>query len=550
MFWLRLALFTPKEKKFALLIAALFILCVASIILSIVMQPLVVNSLVVEAGQYLPPVSEFITASGKVGHYLSGMPEDTSIPGDYRIVIEIGKKRYSSTLTVQDTIAPTAHAATVSVWAGAIVQPSAFVCDVHDATKITYSFVNKPKTSQIGIKSATVALTDKGGNTTLILSEVHVYDTISMLDIQPNADISQITALSFIKNASDHEAQLFTLDTDLNSFDLSIPGKHNITVSMGDEKQGSLLNILDITPPTASPLHIYKFIGDTLTPTEFVADIYDESPVTASFALAPDNKLEGEQPVMILLTDSYNNTALINSTLTLKPDNEPPIISGMVNKTIFVGDTIAYRAGITVTDNRDTEVLLKIDSSAVDAKTAGQYPVVYSATDMCGNTATAQGTLTVLEVSREQVYEMADAVLANIVTDNMSLYNKANAIYQWVKSNIGYINTSIKDDPTLAAYRAFKDRRGDCFIFASVATLLLTRAGIDNVLVQRIPGTRNAHYWSLVNIGEGWYHFDTTPHNNGGNCFMLTETQLQALGRKRGQNYYAYDKSLYPEAVQ
>jgi hypothetical protein len=31
---------------------------------------------------------------------------------------------------------------------------------------------------------------------------------------------------------------------------------------------------------------------------------------------------------------------------------------------------------------------------------------------------------------------------------------------------------------------------------------------------------------------------------------MLTESQVQALAKKRGKDYYTYDRYLYPEAMQ
>jgi hypothetical protein len=526
-------------------------LVAAAVILISIPRAAMIKELTIEAGGPVPQGSEFMAKRGKTGWFLSGIPDDTSVPGVYDIDAIIGNKNYTSKLIIQDTIAPTAIPADVAVWAEATVQPADFVREVYDATEVSLSFENAPDTSITGARPVAVLLTDAGGNTTRVVAELRVYDTVDKLDVKPDTDKSGINVFDFVKKVHNKDKERFIIDTDLQTIDFNIPGRCEVVVLLDGKRRLSLLDIFDVTPPTATPVHVRRFISDTLDPWEFVDNIFDQTPVTVSFVSVPDNMLEGDQAVMLLLTDAYGNTAQIASSLTLVRDTEPPVIGGMLDKTVFPGDTIAYRLGITVTDNRDDEVELKIDSSKVDAKTEGAYPVVYSATDSSGNTTIVKGTITVLGIMREQVYEMADKVLADIISEDMSLYDQAYAIYLWVKRNIGYINSSVKDDPVLGAYRAFKNKSGDCFVFASVSELLLTRAGIDNILIHRISSARTRHYWSLVNVGEGWYHFDTTPHNIGGYAFMLTESEVQALAIKRGSStYYAYDKSLYPEVVE
>ena len=539
-----------KNHKPVMIIAVLAILSAIGILFYFYNHFAVVSNLVTEAGLPLPTLNDFIIDGKIIGNSISGLPQDTTIPGIYDIMITTENKSYYSKLTVEDTIPPVGHADPVRTWLDAKVQPADFVRDVFDATAVTFSFFTEPSTAHIGIQPVSVLLTDAGGNTITLFTKLHVYDTLDKLTVKAGTDLSRLCALDFITGASPEEAEFFTLLSDFGAIDSSLPGKREVILALNNVIRRSFIDIPDTTPPAASPLFVQKFTGDGLTAEEFVCDIIDETPVTVSFLAVPDNMLPGEQIIEILLTDAYGNETPLTSKLTLIPDTEPPTIEGSLDKTVFVGDTIAYRAGITVTDNRDSEVPLIIDSSEVNAKTAGKYPVTYSATDKAGNTAVAQGTITVLSVSREQVYEMADNVLAKIIKADKSLYDQAQAIHTWVKSNIGYIASAPLADPILAAYRGLKDHNGDCYVFASVAELLLTRSDIDNIMIHRIEGTRTRHYWALVNTGEGWYHFDTTPHLNGGICFMLTETQVQNLAKRRGKDYYTYDKSLYPQAVE
>ncbi|MCL1975615.1 MAG: hypothetical protein FWG61_05590 [Firmicutes bacterium] len=538
-----------KKKLLAVIIVTLLIILATKIQIAFAWRPLVQKSLIIEAGEPLPQIDEFIIAEGKTGAFLSALPIDSIVPGAYPVIIAVGKKTFNSTIIIQDTIPPKALPTTVFAWVGEKLSPQEFVCDIDDQTPVEISFISKPNTMNTGLSYVTVQLTDAGNNTLNIISELHVYKAIERLEIPPKLDKNQITALSFIENASQKDEELFKLETDLQEINFDTPGWHEVIISLAGKKYWCILDILDITPPAATPLHLYKYIGDTCEAQDFVTNIVDETPVSVSFIAEPNYLLEGEQTVGILLKDTYNNTTEIVSALTLSFDTEPPIISGLLDKTVFDGTAIAYRADITVTDNRDEEVLLKIDSSAVDQNTAGKYPVIYSATDSSGNTTVAEGSITVLNVSQKQVYEMANILLKEIINTYMSPYEKAYAIYMWVRNHIFYINTSPKEDSNIAAYSGLKDRRGDCFVYACVAQLLLTTAGIDNTLVHRIPSARVCHYWNLVNTGEGWYHFDSTPHQNGGDCFMLTEDQAQALAKIRGKDYYSYDTSLYPEVM-
>ncbi|NLK03440.1 MAG: hypothetical protein GX319_03390 [Clostridiales bacterium] len=65
------------------------------------------------------------------------------------------------------------------------------------------------------------------------------------------------------------------------------------------------------------------------------------------------------------------------------------------------------------------------------------------------------------------------------------------------------------------------------------------------MLVTRVGG-RTQHFWNLINCGDGWYHFDTCPNKDKMQSFMLTDAEVEAYTKKRGNNYYNFDKSLYP----
>ena len=249
------------------------------------------------------------------------------------------------------------------------------------------------------------------------------------------------------------------------------------------------------------------------------------------------------------VTPSPSPSPTPSPTPTPEPDTEPPVISGDVDKIVVVGGTVAYRKGITVTDNHDASVELSVDSSQVNLGEIGEYEVVYTATDLSGNTATANGMVHVIGVDPDEVYAMADEVLESILAEEMTTQEVVRAIYLWVRNHVGYVNIGSKDDVLTNAYNAFTAKKGDCYTFYAVSELLLTRADIENIAIKREGGTAQ-HFWNLVNIGEGWYHFDSCPYREAFDGCMFTETQAEQYTKQRRGNYYVYDKDLYPEVVQ
>ena len=68
---------------------------------------------------------------------------------------------------------------------------------------------------------------------------------------------------------------------------------------------------------------------------------------------------------------------------------------------------------------------------------------------------------------------------------------------------------------------------------------------ILNMDIEKIPA-KTVHYWNLVDIGDGWYHFDTTPRKDRPEIFMWTDEVLMEYSAKHNKSHN-YDKSKYPE---
>ena len=77
----------------------------------------------------------------------------------------------------------------------------------------------------------------------------------------------------------------------------------------------------------------------------------------------------------------------------------------------------------------------------------------------------------------------------------------------WIVLLLVPLSVRGQDDWLRAAYQGLHNRQGDCYVYQMTSKVLLDAAGIENRLIDTMP-LRYLHCWNLVNIGEGWYHFD------------------------------------------
>ncbi|MBF7097025.1 transglutaminase domain-containing protein [Alkalibacter mobilis] len=338
----------------------------------------------------------------------------------------------------------------------------------------------------------------------------------------------------------------FSFVTDISSIPLDKPGEYRIKLRKDIFFATADLYVIDTTAPEGSAQDLKIWLTEKVEIQDFITECKDETTVEYSYEKAPNFDNVGEQDLVILLTDSGGNQAKLNCKLTITEDNEAPLIKG-VKEEIFVyqGDTITYRKDVSVSDNRDEDIELKIDSTAVNVQKIGKYKAVYSAVDRAGNESRKTVMVNVIEkkISEDKISEMAGKILDRILKDGMSEREKAETIYYWIRNNTRYFGQPATGDWLSAAYEGFTKFRGDCYVYYGMSRALLTEAGMENIEIVRTDG---GHYWNMVNFGEGWYHFDTTPRSTGGTFCLLTDAQLKAYSDKFDGSHL-YDTSLYPE---
>lgn len=374
---------------------------------------------------------------------------------------------------------------------------------------------------------------------------------VLLRELTVEAGVQKVSAESFRTDPEDPAPRFVQ---GISRRQLSIPGSYTVTLSCGGSEYEAVIHVVDTVAPTGKTVAVYS-AGERPAPESFVTDIDDVTDVTVSYESEPDLTKNGMQTVFLILTDAGGNTARLEATLTMDLDTTPPQIHGIQTFLVYQGDTISYRTGVSVTDDRDEAPVLSIDASGVDLSQPGEYTVIYHAKDASGNSVCVETIVTVREkqpgyVPLETIYAEADSILAEIIEEGMTTREQVRAIYRWVRRNCYYVNHSDKSDYLQGAYVMMTERRGDCFNYFAFCKLMYERLGIPNIDVRKVknyPGDSD-HYWSLVSVdgGKTWYHVDSVPRVPPDPGFFLVTDAYMDSYSKENYNCFNRDKSLYP----
>ena len=340
--------------------------------------------------------------------------------------------------------------------------------------------------------------------------------------------------------------------SDISSIDTKVPGDYTVELASGRFQYSSVLQIRDTVSPLGGVKELTLSVGETCVPTDFLEWAWDATDLTLTYAYGgPDFNQAGDQPVTLVLTDVGGQETRLNTVLHLIADTTPPVITGVQDQTVYVGDTISYKHGVTVTDDKDTDVELVVDNSGVDLETPGTYTVVYLATDAAGNQTTATAEIRVLPkdtdmASYEKKIELADEALAECWDSTDSEVEQLRSIYNYVRENMSYTGDSDKNNETGEAIRGFTEGVGDCFTYFAMLKVMMEEAGFETLDVQRVGGSTH-HFWSLVQVEGEWYHIDACPrsHYSEWLCFLRSDSEVEAFS-KMWKKYYNFDHEDLP----
>lgn len=149
---------------------------------------------------------------------------------------------------------------------------------------------------------------------------------------------------------------------------------------------------------------------ETTENTEAASNTESTEKAYSSTTALGDVALNGNDEVVYVDRGDYDNCVVVSDAAGNKTKTEvkihilgKPSLTGVTDKTINVGDTVDYMAGVSSVGDRGEDLTgsIKVDSSAVNTNAAGTYQVTYSVTEPNGYTQTATCKVTVNEKSQE-----------------------------------------------------------------------------------------------------------------------------------------------------
>ncbi len=455
-----------------------------------------------------------------------------------------------------DTSTSTYTVISPSVDPGGELRGSDFIM-VSEFSKVKYSVTinDDVDTRTPGRHTASITIKSKDGYKRTLDAvytvRSYLYDSVRVEAGSGTPAVSRFINRKVMKDPSAHTVR-FRDELLVASYTL---GTHVVEIFVDEMLMQATLIIEDTVAPTATPVTV--FITDAAKAPkaeDFVTDIKDATGVICEFKEYYDFNTTSDITVTVVLTDEAGNSTEVEALATCSVDTEPPVIEGVKDITVEVGGSVSYKKGVTVTDNSGESIKVSVDNSRVNLNEPGVYEVSYSATDSAGNSTIVRATVTVTEAPKateKDVEALAKKIYKKLYEDGMSKWDIAFAIYTWTHDSIKYVDVETTiDDSIQAAYDGFSELKGDCLTYMTVAEALLKQAGIPTKRIERLKYEDEAnHYWLLVDIGDGWYHFDACWRlkNKPYEPFMRTDAELAEYCKEyKIEYYYRFDKSKYP----
>ncbi|MCL2221339.1 MAG: hypothetical protein FWC20_04160 [Oscillospiraceae bacterium] len=442
---------------------------------------------------------------------------------------------------------------------GADVNPADFL---YRSEGVSVTFRDETFTPEPGRQTVPLTLT-YGLRTLDAFAVLYVLSPIRNFAVEFAEDSPDLNPIDMLSNAEIARGVPF----DLSFQTMPLPlaqysiGEHILNLELNGTPFSVRLNVADTTPPTATPVSMSILIGEEVSAEDFVTDVRDASQIMSiEFLNEPDVFSGRNQIIEIEITDEFGNIYVVASALSVAVNVEPPRIEGTETIHSRVGNPIIYRAGVIAFDDFGRELEFHVDTSGVDQHTVGTYTAIYWVEDFTGNRTEVEVTVFVVDIDPEYVDTRVDEIIEGILTDDMTQVQQAREIMRWVRSNVR-VDTDIRGGPDSVyegAYRALRERRGNCYIFFSISERLLTRAGIPNMRISRTPGlSATNHHWSLINPdGLGWHHFDSMPTRFywSPQMYMFTQSQAERFAADLaplhgGPHFYTFDPDLFPPIV-
>jgi len=450
----------------------------------------------------------------------------------------------------------------VVVLDGRGVSPSDFLSPADQQKGVTAEFINPNNIYSAGQHNIPLSLSN-GEETIDDIVYLYVLAPIESVRAEVGVVTQELIPVDFIQNIGiipdyiTYDLRFTVKPMPLHEYPV---GEFILFLSFNDVEFEVLLYVEDTIPPIVNTVEVSIPKGENVFPEDFISSVSDTSPIASiDFLNKPDTMSIGTQILEIAVEDIYGNRTIGTTTLTILDNDIPPEITGTRNIDAMLGSRIMYLQGVSAHDAFGRPLEITIDSSDVNQNQRGVYTVIYRAEDIYGLVSEVEISVHILNIDTDWVDERIDAIFADIFSEDMTQVEQAQAIFTWIKGNITFVSRAAAPGSSYeGAFRALQDKMGGCTIFSSLSDVMLHRAGIPTLRIERVPEAPSRHRWNLINPDElGWYHFDAFPILLGGprdELYMFTSSHAAEFTRLMEavdgvRMYYVYDPSLYPDIV-
>ena len=396
---------------------------------------------------------------------------------------------------------------------------------------------------------------------------------VDMIGLRHVIELEAGEALPSAASVSGHSNAIYVYDD--NEIDIEKVGDYNIVIKYGNNDTMKIkVKVRDTQAPKGALKALAIHNGSSARPSaeDFFENIYDASEYQASFVNSAEINGLGDYDIEISLKDVHGNEKKYKTVLSVIVDTENPRITPPECVVGYVGEGIAYRSGVTISDNC-FGATLEVDDSKVDTSKEGEYLVTYIVTDAAGNRVSAIIPVYIhkIHVTEEMLNERISKIAREQgMTKSLSKEELCKRIYKYVNDPtqsaaaarfqyVGFSNDRTRTDWRNEAYLTLQSGQGDCYSYFALAKAFFEYFDIENKDIERRKGfTADTHFWNMVNIGTSsnprWYFFDATRYAGkftvgGNNGCLLTKAQLEGYKPNSsgyGDNYYKFDSSSYP----
>ena len=162
-------------------------------------------------------------------------------------------------------------------------------------------------------------------------------------------------------------------------------------------------------------------------------------------------------------------------------------------------------------------------------------------------------------VLKDEVIAQADAIVARIINDGMSDYQKEEAINNYICEYAEYDFDALEEMLNMpqfniisekykygqTAYGVLVDGKGICQSYAEAFKLLADRAGLQSIIVTGVLNGAGGHAWNRVLLDGQWFTIDPTNNDNDdfyNEFFNMPDEVAAAIVTEN--NEYALDNLL------